>query len=702
MFQTNIPWEENIPLPDKFHYYFLQKKVPFFPDEKEYYQTHASKQMLNDDPKGHIIVGYNPKNGKAAYGTSEEINTYYENRSLFEDDEDDEEEDQGKYFYFFREKLMLSSQQFDRPFALRKSGHKGQFFPYVAWQILNHHKEPYLVLRVYTYHLCFLTNREQADTMYENYRIIIRKDQIWEENREGIHKSQWGDGNVGWTKMLLFGKWLDAKPSDEALITTIGDCFLKPVSDVADEPYNFLSAYRAIPKKTFIYKNVPEEIRKDLMEKRFSIYAWPIGPYLGVQTKNRRDRIYIGKDQIYRFVWNPFAEQYYSATHARQLPYNPYYIKERILQLNPKWDYSALEGLAAMSCQLISAKEDIVKSIYVEQSDIWDLYDEQDIKWKCTYNTFVRTINNIHKYPCQEHLVKMGWIRTLYQFNTLDADEKKNFSLPEVLHVPGSALKHLDDQQDFRIVEMAYHQKEWNQLIERAKKRGNQPDMPSMYRLYMMTGTLTWQLFEYYVENDRPFQPFLSAILKQTADLRETIMTEYLDYLNMRTNILLAFPDVNLPMSLKPSEVHSKHDEAIALQREINNMRHIKNTKQIKELFKNKVAQKNYQDLAYENDQYIIMLPEVPEDLISEGAKLHHCVGSYIEAVAHGRTQIYFLRKKDAPMTPYCTIEVRQEETKYRMYQCFNAYDTHDKEKSRIRFVREWSSAKNIVIDCAI
>ena len=46
------------------------------------------------------------------------------------------------------------------------------------------------------------------------------------------------------------------------------------------------------------------------------------------------------------------------------------------------------------------------------------------------------------------------------------------------------------------------------------------------------------------------------------------------------------------------------------------------------------------------------------EELMDEGAALHHCVGGYGETVASGRSSIFFIRRADAPEKPWYTLQV--------------------------------------------
>lgn len=64
-------------------------------------------------------------------------------------------------------------------------------------------------------------------------------------------------------------------------------------------------------------------------------------------------------------------------------------------------------------------------------------------------------------------------------------------------------------------------------------------------------------------------------------------------------------------------------------------------------------------DYAYSDKEYCVVTAKKPADIKNEGTELNHCVGSYIDAVLQGRTQICFLRKADTPETSLVTIEIR-------------------------------------------
>lgn len=58
----------------------------------------------------------------------------------------------------------------------------------------------------------------------------------------------------------------------------------------------------------------------------------------------------------------------------------------------------------------------------------------------------------------------------------------------------------------------------------------------------------------------------------------------------------------------------------------------------------------------------LLVVPVSAEDIKAEGAALHHCVGTYVDRVARGETNIFFIRKEKEPDKPYFTMEWRDND----------------------------------------
>ena len=95
------------------------------------------------------------------------------------------------------------------------------------------------------------------------------------------------------------------------------------------------------------------------------------------------------------------------------------------------------------------------------------------------------------------------------------------------------------------------------------------------------------------------------------------------------------------------------------------------------------------------HSDYVIMLPKSPFDLITEGEKLSHCVGSYIDDHSAGRTTVLFLRNKTTPDEPFITIEVK-DHTVTQVHGKYNWWLGNFPEA--IPTVRDWAANNKLAI----
>lgn len=95
----------------------------------------------------------------------------------------------------------------------------------------------------------------------------------------------------------------------------------------------------------------------------------------------------------------------------------------------------------------------------------------------------------------------------------------------------------------------------------------------------------------------------------------------------------------------------------------------------------------------YSDNEYEVMVPKRPSDLILEGIELNHCVKTFINEYANGNTTILFIRKKTNPDKPFFTMEVLDGEIR----QCHGANNSNmDSVVGLEQFVKKWCETKNI------
>ena len=100
---------------------------------------------------------------------------------------------------------------------------------------------------------------------------------------------------------------------------------------------------------------------------------------------------------------------------------------------------------------------------------------------------------------------------------------------------------------------------------------------------------------------------------------------------------------------------------------------------------------RNYQ---YENDKYVMVVPDRISDILEEAAKQHNCLYSYVWKVASGYTTILFMRDKANRSKSLITIEVQNGILK-QAYRAFNKIPNEQEQK----FIEEFAKEKNLEVD---
>lgn len=179
-------------------------------------------------------------------------------------------------------------------------------------------------------------------------------------------------------------------------------------------------------------------------------------------------------------------------------------------------------------------------------------------------------------------------------------------------------------------------------LLQIAQEKGirvNDEDVNSIARSYydleqfleLSTYSNVYQLNKYLVNNTIRF-------------------IDYIDYISMAKELGW---DMSSRFILFPRHFTEAHDQVVKLTKVKEN--HEEN-KAILESYKRLSGTFNYRD-----EDYLIQLPKSVKEVIREGQKLHHCVGTYTKDIAEGKTLVIFIRKTTEPYNPYYTMELDPE-----------------------------------------
>lgn len=144
--------------------------------------------------------------------------------------------------------------------------------------------------------------------------------------------------------------------------------------------------------------------------------------------------------------------------------------------------------------------------------------------------------------------------------------------------------------------------------------------------------------------------------------------------------------DMNSKMYEKyPKSLKLRHDIAVRDYR-------VMEDEIIKNKFIDKCKENEYLDLKYENKDYTIIAPSVPQDLVDEGREMGHCVGSYVKAVANGKSKIFFLRRKDEPENSFVTVEITNGNNIIQV----KARGNYKPDEEVFDFIHKWCKKKQL------
>lgn len=157
---------------------------------------------------------------------------------------------------------------------------------------------------------------------------------------------------------------------------------------------------------------------------------------------------------------------------------------------------------------------------------------------------------------------------------------------------------------------------------------------------------------------------YFEKIRKETETGTQNIVRDYEDYLEQLEKLRMPLTRTNR----FPQHFYEAHDELSQMIREKEDSIKGMEIKEKNKLLKKQV--KTLQELYYiSSKEYVIIFPQSKKDFEEEGRKQHNCVGGYFEKMVQEKTTVFFLRKKEEPDTPYCTVEF----TNGKLQQCRTA-----------------------------
>lgn len=205
--------------------------------------------------------------------------------------------------------------------------------------------------------------------------------------------------------------------------------------------------------------------------------------------------------------------------------------------------------------------------------------------------------------------------------------------------------------------------------------------------------------------NEQADSPAKTRLLKALLDknlnngypgLRTTVMDTMRMYRRLKDTI--GFPEeITMAKLTNPTTAHSLHELAI---QQTNRYRNLQQAEKDKLLQKSLDALKPKRaKLEYEEDDYILRSPNSLEEIRDEGRKQNICIGSYVTSYAEGHTDLYFVRKKKDPNTPFLAIEVEPGTKRVRQIHGYHNGWVASLAPKCVPFLYRWKDKKNVSCD---
>lgn len=111
-----------------------------------------------------------------------------------------------------------------------------------------------------------------------------------------------------------------------------------------------------------------------------------------------------------------------------------------------------------------------------------------------------------------------------------------------------------------------------------------------------------------------------------------------------------------------------------------------------KNKFQKVVSSEDYQKLQWKFANWIVLIPNTADDIIEEGRKQCHCVGSYVRYVVDGTYRICFLRRTSDTHAPVLTLTVDSDNN--LLY--YKGFDNREATAEERTVLEAWTKEKNL------
>lgn len=253
-------------------------------------------------------------------------------------------------------------------------------------------------------------------------------------------------------------------------------------------------------------------------------------------------------------------------------------------------------------------------------------------------------LNNLQQRPCIEQINKAG---LLVLAEHMIKDNYLPFSIDETATTPSKILGITKNEVKYlREEENAVNKLQALQYFHKYPEKNVTigPDFEELSIFYKKhPGYVLDEVMKFKEVN---LITVCRYIKKQNISLRD-----FLDNLNMLEKLNIR----KNRRTMYPANFREEHQRLIE-EDAMNEIKTKKNTeKKVMKQYERWI--KLAKDIEKSDGEYKIVFPPSAKDIKTEGRVLHHCVGSYVDKVAEGKTMIFYVRKMEEPNIRLYTAE---------------------------------------------
>lgn len=312
------------------------------------------------------------------------------------------------------------------------------------------------------------------------------------------------------------------------------------------------------------------------------------------------------------------------------------------------------------------------------QDEIRIEYPEYTIQ-RYTAKDISRYLENLyfifHRSGTREILYKSKLENIAY--NLFEIEEYNLFggSPSEIFNMPINLLRILNQRL---LIDRMHSESSRNQAMDVYSRFSDYIDVKKS-----IPGTYQWRYLEEYQEFGDDGQAAFNKKLyaRMQSVLCENSFWLYKKYMQMADRLGDMCPRSRLP----------KADELLTAVYEMERLEELISRQDILDIG---VSRHNDPYYEYEDDDYVVIMPQTSYQIYMEGMDQDNCVAEYIETVSEGESMIAFLRKKDNPDKSYITMEIQGTRIKQALTRFNGLPSVKD-----CRFIEKYAKEKWLTFD---